>query len=123
MANLPADVTDAPRRLSKPLCCWGLVKKPNCVIAGEYDLFDGKLQSGHRYFPFAGPFVSSQTATKRYTSPTTATVRPSPPRLTMACVMVSPQKEKDSELSPQVHSHQGAEERTRTSTPLTGTRS
>jgi hypothetical protein len=53
MTHLPADVTDAARRLSKPLGCGSLIEKPDGVIAGKDDLLDGKLQTGHDYFSFA----------------------------------------------------------------------
>src|SRR6516162_11885275 len=55
VANLPGDVTDAVRRLAKPLSNSRLVQQANRVVAGEQDLLDGKLQPRHvNYSFFAG---------------------------------------------------------------------
>src|SRR5438270_13983441 len=62
MAHLPCDVTDTARRLSKPVGWGRLIEKPKGVVAGEDDLLDGELQSGHGYFSFAGSFPTNFTA-------------------------------------------------------------
>src|SRR5262245_52876878 len=51
MTHLPADVTDAARRLSKPLDPRRLIQQPEGVVASKDDLLDGQLESIHGFTP------------------------------------------------------------------------
>ncbi len=47
--------------LSQPLGCGRLVEKPDGVVSGEDNLFDGHLESRHDYFSFAGSIPTNLT--------------------------------------------------------------
>jgi hypothetical protein len=61
-AHLPGEVADAIGRLAEPLVRRRLVEQSDGVVAGEDELLDGKLESGHDYFSFAGSAPTSFNA-------------------------------------------------------------